>query len=110
MVMVQVQYCVMKDGFWIQRATPLYFLGFVGCRVQAFCSPPCRLVRWPAALPASQIAEWYVHKDLCNKTTRSLVHESTDWRLRAQTFSELWRAEVATAVDLPVDWRELKLQ
>ena len=39
------------------------------------------LVPGPAALPATQIAEWYVHKDLCNKTTRS--QESTDWRLEA---------------------------
>ena len=30
------------------------------------CWPPC--VPGPAGLPATQIAEWYVHKDLCNKT------------------------------------------
>ena len=28
------------------------------------------LVPGLAALPATQIAEWYVHKDICNKTMR----------------------------------------
>ena len=49
------------------------------------CWPPC--VPGPAALPATQIAEWYVHKDLCNKTTRS--QESTDWRLEGADFQRV---------------------
>ena len=74
MVMIWVQCCVVKDGCWIQRATLSYFSW-----------PPC--VPGPVALPATQIAEWYVHKDLCNKTTRS--QESTDWRLEGADFQRV---------------------
>ena len=56
------------------------------------CWQPC--VPGPAALPATQIAEWYVHNDLCNKTMRS--QESTDWRLEG--------------APLPASCRELKWQ
>ena len=57
MVMVQPQNCVVKDGFWIRRATPSYFLAFVGrseCRLLGW--PPCLLVGRPAGKTA-QIAK-----------------------------------------------------
>ena len=78
MVMVRVQYCVVKVGVW--RATPQYFQASVGssvCRLLGW--PPCLLVGSPAALQAAQIAEWYVRKHSCNKTMR--LRERADWRL-----------------------------
>ena len=81
MVMVRVQYCVVKHGFWIQRATPSYFSAFVGRRVCRLLGwSPCRLVGWPAALPAAQKAEWCVHKD---------DQEVTDWRLEGTDFERV---------------------
>ena len=76
MVMIWAQCSDVKYGCWIQRATLSYFSWL-----------PC--VPGPAALPATQIAEWYVHKDglVCNKTTRS--QESTDWRLEGADFQRV---------------------
>ena len=56
-VMVRVQYCGVKDGFWIQRATPSYFLAFVGRSEWLLLGwQPCRLVGWPAG-KAAQIVK-----------------------------------------------------
>ena len=50
-----------------------YFSAFVGRRVCRILGRPLyRLVGWPTAIKSAalQIAEWCVHKNICNKTMR----------------------------------------
>ena len=103
MVMVRVQYCVVKHGFWIQRATPSYFSAFVGRRVCRLLGwSPCRLVGWLAALSAAQKAK---RRGVLRQARRGAAfrHSLQRWKLNRREDGRLDRLSSCCAASKSSD-------